>query len=365
MPKRRSNGEGSLHKRKNGLWECTIMVGYHDDGRRKYKSFYARTQKEVKEKVANFKQEQSSGLKLDNTLTFSDWADEWYKNYEGQVSASTYDNYRYTIKLLKDEFGEKPLMEIKPVHVENYLKRMVREGRSHSSIAKLRGMMFQIMKKAAANDLIRKNPVEFADKTKMTKKQESSKDSFTAKEIQRMMLFLPDNRIGHSIRLLLGTGMRTQELLALEPRHIAEDGSSITIEQAVTMVKGTPQIGPPKTQTSYREIPVPEKFRPSALFLRNTAMRYVWYAQRSGRFCNPSSFRKQYKTALEELGDVRILSPHCCRHTYVSQLQAQGVPLETIQALAGHTEIDMTQHYLHVQPEVKNAAVALLNQLAS
>ena len=101
MPKRRSNGEGSLHKRKNGLWECTIMVGYHDDGRRKYKSFYARTQKEVKEKVANFKQEQASGLKLDKTLTFSDWADEWYKNYEGQVSASTYDNYRYTIKLLK------------------------------------------------------------------------------------------------------------------------------------------------------------------------------------------------------------------------------------------------------------------------
>ena len=177
-------------------------------------------------------------------------------------------------------------------------------------------------------------------------------------------LIIPFRNIGHSIRLLLGTGMRTQELLALEPRHIAEDGSSIKIEQAVTMVKGTPQIGPPKTQTSYREIPVPEKFRPSALFLRNTAMRYVWYAQRSGRFCNPSSFRKQYKTALEELGDVRILSPHCCRHTYVSQLQAQGVPLETIQALAGHTEIDMTQHYLHVQPEVKTAAVALLNQLA-
>ena len=364
MPKRRSNGEGSLHKRKNGLWECTIMVGYHDDGRRKYKSFYARTQKEVKEKVAKYKEDIANGLKLDSNLTFGDWADEWYKNYEGQVSACTYENYRYTISLLKQGFGDQKLADIKTSHVESYLKQMVKEGRSQSSIAKLRGMMFQIMKKAAANDLIRKNPVEFADKTKMTKKQESSKDSFTAKEIQRMMLFLPDNRIGHSIRLLLGTGMRTQELLALEPRHIAEDGSSIQIEQAVTMVKGTPQIGPPKTQTSYREIPVPKKFRPSALFLRNTTEKYIWYGKIPCRFCNPSCFRKHYKKALEELGGVRMLSPHCCRHTYVSQLQAKGIPLETIRYLSGHAEIDMTQHYLHIQPEVKTAAVTVLNQLA-
>ena len=158
--------------------------------------------------------------------------------------------------------------------------------------------------------------------------------------------------------------MRTQELLALEPRHIAEDGSSITIEQAVTMVKGTPQIGPPKTQTSYREIPVPKKFRPSALFLRNTTEKYIWYGKIPCRFCNPSCFRKHYKKALEELGGVRVLSPHCCRHTYVSQLQAKGIPLETIRYLSGHAEIDMIQHYLHIQPEVKTAAVTVLNQLA-
>ena len=59
-----------------------------------------------------------------------------------------------------------------------------------------------------------------------------------------------------------------------------------------------------------------------------------------------------------------MLSPHCCRHTYVSQLQAKGIPLETIRYLSGHAEIDMTQHYLHIQPEVKTAAVSVLNQLA-
>ena len=52
MPGKRSNGEGTLRKRPNGLWECTMMVGYQEDGRRRYKSFYGKTQKEAKDKAA-------------------------------------------------------------------------------------------------------------------------------------------------------------------------------------------------------------------------------------------------------------------------------------------------------------------------
>lgn len=48
-----------------------------------------------------------------------------------------------------------------------------------------------------------------------------------------MMEGLPDDKIGWSIRLMLFTGMRPGELLGLEPRHIAKDGSWINIEQVV------------------------------------------------------------------------------------------------------------------------------------
>lgn len=40
-----------------------------------------------------------------------------------------------------------------------------------------------------------------------------------------------------------------------------------------------------------------------------------------------------------------MLTPHSCRHTYVSQLQALGVDLSTIQSLVGHVDTDMTQQY--------------------
>ena len=51
MAKRRSNGEGTLRLRADGRWEMTIMDGFRDDGKRRFKTFYGKTQKEVKAKA--------------------------------------------------------------------------------------------------------------------------------------------------------------------------------------------------------------------------------------------------------------------------------------------------------------------------
>lgn len=73
------------------------------------------------------------------------------------------------------------------------------------------------------------------------------------------------------------------------------------------------------------------------------------------------SFRRCFYTALKEVGGVRLLSPHCCRHTYVTQLQAKGVPLETIAALVGHSSIDTTMGYTHISMDTLMGAVSSLN----
>ena len=59
---------------------------------------------------------------------------------------------------------------------------------------------------------------------------------------------------------------------------------------------------------------------------------------------------------------MRELTPHSCRHTYVSQMQALGVDLATIQSMVGHADLDMTQHYLHVQAPVKQKAIKAFDQ---
>ena len=354
---KRSNGEGMIRQRADGRWESRVMIGYKDNGKPDYKSVYGKTKKEAREKLKVFLDERSSGIDTSHNYNFSNWADIWFEHHQDNITATTQENYRYTLRILKDYFGVRQLTDIKAYDVEVFLKVLRKEERSDSCLAQCRGMLYQIFHKAEANDLVRKNPVRFADKMR-SREPTKRKEAFTAEEVKLLMEKLPKDRIGISIRLLLGTGMRSQELLALEPRHIAEDGSLIQIRQAVNMVKGTATVGQPKSRDSYRDVPIPPNLRWCAIQLRTTNRTFVWEAGKKDQPCNPSYFRDKFKAAIGEIEGVRVLTPHSCRHTYVSQLQALGVDLPTIQSIVGHADIDMTQHYLHVQDSIRRKAVS-------
>ena len=358
---KRGNGEGSI-RRHGKSWHARIMDGYKPDGKPNIRYFSGRTQAEVRAKLNKFKQQRDAGVAWEQ-YDFSTWADKWFEGHKESISPTTIEGYRYTLRLLKGHFGTTKIAEIRAIDIEEFLRKLRENGRADATLAKCRGMLFQIFRKAEANDLIRKNPVAFADKMR-SNGPAKAKDAFTAEEVQRLMAQLPEDRIGWSIRLLLGTGMRTQELLALEPKHIAGDGSMIQIRQAINMVKGTPVVGTPKSRDGYRDVPVPPSLRRCALQLREQAGTYIWESPRKpGYPCNPSHFRDKFRAALEEILGVRLLTPHCCRHTYVSQMQAMGVDLATIQSIVGHADLDMTRHYLHVQEPVRQAAAARFSEI--
>lgn len=289
MARRRSNGEGTLTLRKDGRWECTIMDGFQPDGKRKYKSFYGKTQAEVKKKRNEYIRLKEAGIFIEKEYLFPEWADMWYENHKDNIKPTTQENYTYTLKILKNGFPRRKIKDIKAYDIEQFLKKLRRDGRSDSCLTQCRGMLYQIFNKAEANDLVHKNPVRFAEK--MRKGPPKRKESFNAEEVQILMAKLPQNRIGWSIRLMLATGMRTQEILALEPRHIADDGSAITIEQAINMVKGTAVVGTPKSYDSYRVIPVPVNVRYCARLLAATDKKYIWEEKKPDSPCNPSHFR--------------------------------------------------------------------------
>ena len=356
MSGKRTNGEGNIRRRKNGQWEAAIMDGYRSDGKPKMKYFCGKTQKEVKEKLNKWKLERASGLDVSSNYTFTQWSDFWFEYYKDNITATTQENYKYILRTLQDYFGTWRIVDVKPVDIELFLKKLRVDGRSDSYLSSCRGMLYQIFHKAAANDLVRKNPVEFAEK-KHKQKTANRKEAFTAEEVRLLMQYLPDDKIGWGVRLLLGTGMRSQELLALEPSDIETDGSVIHIRQAINMVRGRVTVGEPKSRDSYRDIPVPANLRSYAVALRATNNRYIWQSPKRDVPCNPTYFRDKFKEALENIEGVRVLTPHCCRHTYVSQMQALGVDLATIQSIVGHADIDMTQHYLHVQESIRQNAI--------
>ena len=242
-------------------------------------------------------------------------------------------------------------------------------GLSKSYVTKCRAMLIQIFDYLEMNEIISSNPARKAKWVKITpvftldEQEEIKKDAFTQQEIMLLMKHLPDDLIGHSIRLLLGTGMRVQELLALMPKDISEDGSQIHVYKAVKTVGGLPELGPPKSRKSRRIVPVPEDYRGDALYLKqNAGSIYVWTSsKRENGLYDVGSFRRRYYNAIKGVTGVRRLSPHCCRHTYVSNLEKHGVPMELIARLAGHSKIETTNGYLHTQMDTLENAVAVLN----
>jgi site-specific recombinase XerD len=53
---------------------------------------------------------------------------------------------------------------------------------------------------------------------------------------------------------------------------------------------------------------------------------------------------------------------HVLRHTFCSHLAMLGAPAGAIQELAGHSELGMTQRYMHLSQSALDSAIQLLNR---
>ena len=89
MGKRRANGEGSIRKRHNGIWEGRIKINGLP------KSVYGKTQSEVRMKLTEIRND----LDNDEYITPSDttvkeWLELWQDEYLEDVKQSTADRYK-------------------------------------------------------------------------------------------------------------------------------------------------------------------------------------------------------------------------------------------------------------------------------
>ena len=298
---------------------------------------------------------------------FDKWADTWLKDYESEVEASTFSGYTYTIRILKDYFQDTPVSDIRALDVNHFMDHMRRKEMSKSYMTKCRAMLIQIFDYAEANQLIATNPARKAKRIRdkgdaKLLNAEKKKDAFTEEEQELIRKGVQDDLMGHSLRLLLGSGLRTQELLALQVDDISEDGSSISVTKAIKMTNGVPYLGPPKSDRGRRVVPIPEKYRADAIYLReHSGVHYIWNSQRESGLFDVGAFRNRYYRYVKKIPGVRPLSPHSFRHTYISSLEQRGVPMEQIARLAGHTRVSTTDGYLHTNIDTLAAAVVVLN----
>ena len=366
MAGKRFNGEGSVYKRPNGTWRGQVMDGYDENGKAIRVSFSGRTKSDVLSQIRAYREQREANIVYAKELMLSEWAEKWYESYKSQVQHSTYAGYRYTLKLIQEGMGDRKLQDIIPMEVNQFMDALAEREYSMSLIRKVRAMLIQIFDSAQDNNLIMRNPARrsklMRDKREFLAEQSDEKETFTDEEIELLETYLEDDLLGNSIRIMLCTGLRTQELLALSPSDFADDGSFVNVTKAIKTVNGHSMLGPPKSRSSRRRIPIPEKYRECAKFLcEQGGKEFIWSLPGKNPLYSVGSFRRRYYTAIGKIPGVRKLSPHCCRHTYVTRLEARNVPMEMIARLAGHSEIKTTDRYLHTAMETLANAVSVLN----
>src|SRR5215471_14811238 len=96
MSKKRGNNEGSITRRKNGLWMAQVTIGRDSKtGKPKRATFYGKTRQEVAEKLTKALQERQQGTFVaPHKTTLAEWLDTWLWEYKKpRVRAITFDTY--------------------------------------------------------------------------------------------------------------------------------------------------------------------------------------------------------------------------------------------------------------------------------
>lgn len=365
MSKKRGNGEGTIRPLKSGRWSWSVMIGRDAHGKILYDRLIADTKKELQDKIIEYQAQRRQGRK--ETPTFTLFSNAWWNRHKFNVRVSTQGSSIYVLQKLQSYWEDTPIDQITASAVHDMLIYFDSEMHlSNSYITKLRGMMHQIMQTAEADDLVRHNPVRYIvfrpQSATNAKILCNKKDAFSLDEIAEIYT-APASKIRDFLLIMIATGLRSQEVLALRGTSIGQAGSCIHVKSAVNMERSKPIIGSTKNKSSIRVVPVPVTIQSIVAKYITYGDNLIWESDRKkGQPINPSTFRAQTKKFCKGAG-VRCLTPHCGRHTCITQLRAHGVDSEVVKALVGHTRNDVTEGYNHIPWAVLVKAMDTLNDL--
>ena len=320
-------------------------------------------------------------------MTVDAWFNRWLKDVVGNRAPNTLRNYRERYEHNVQPFiGSMLLRDVKPMDCQMILNAMESDY-AGSTIRQTYMTMGTFFKSAKDNGFIDRHPMDGVRYTKPVR----AVDDIHFLTVDEQKRFLEAAKGSHNYAqyaLILETGLRTGEMIGLTWDAIDWEKRTLTVNKTLEFryKQDEWRAGPPKTESSYRTIPLTDtaydilreiydtrEYRNESKDLstiltfmdrktgqnRKLVMRdLVFINWRTGMPAKNSSYDTHLYKLCDEAG-IKRFCMHALRHTYATRAIESGMQPKVLQKLLGHASSKTTMdRYVHVTDDSMQKAVA-------
>ncbi len=389
---KRANGEGTAYQRQDGRW-CAQIVVTTPEGRRKRKTVYGKTQREVLARKRDIESAQAAGRPVTTAQapTIKAYGEVWLTQTLrsrvelGDLAPATWRQYRdiWVVHIAPD-LGHHRLDALTPPLIRSWLGDKRVSPSSHGrplsprTVQLLHATLRKAYNDAVRDGLLAHNPVLSVAGPPVRRRRGRF---LTRDEARLLMTVIRGDELEALWALLLGSGLRIGEALALHWADLYLDASRLTVRGAVgdlpgpmTMERSGRRRGlrAAKTASSHASVPLPafvvDALRKQRLSVTEQRLAaHAWshedlvFPSAIGTVLDPANVARRWRALRVRAGlpDVRV---HDLRHSTATFLLAAGVPMKAVQEILRHSRLGTTADlYTHVLPEVASDAAARLN----
>lgn len=384
---KREHGQGTIYLRKDGRWYGAVQNGYNENGKPKMITVYGKTEAEAKRKLKEkIKLINSDGLILQNNtiknITVEEYCTNWLKNVKvNELKPSSYDRKELTLSnQVYPSIGMLQLSQLSIDDVQEMISQLKQKELSYSSIKKAYEAINECCKYAIIRGDLQKNPCTGVTLPKNLKHQDGDIKFYTEKQVESLLqqaTIKYNNgknkyRLGYGIQLLLYTGLRIGEALALTWEDVDIQNKTIKVNKNLKQVKNRDDDqsvykiiiqNSTKTNSGTRIIPLNNKSIEALKQIKKITGQYKYvFSTETGNNVSARTCDRMFRKIQENCGFKEIYGVHALRHTFASLLFKKGVDVKTVSEILGHKDVSVTYNtYIHLIQEQKVSAMKLLD----
>jgi len=369
MSKKRSQGEGSIYKRKDGLWTAQVTVEGKHVGK------YFKTQREARDWLHTTNSQIKDGLTLSGAQTsYEQFLVQWLNTIKSSIRPKTHEQYtQIVLQHIIPALGAIKLKDLRPDHIQSLYNRKLKDGASVRTVILIHSVIHRSLNHAMQWGLLGRNSAQAVTRPKLRRKEMKILNDT---QVRSLIMAAKGTKYEGMFWLAVATGVREGELIALRWSDLDWKNQKLQIQRQVQRIKDQGLVfSEPKSASGRRviilgkttierlrihfELQQSERQFAGAKWKENDLI----FPTSVGTPMEASNLLKHFKEYLKKanLPDIRF---HDLRHTAASLMLLQGVHPKVVQERLGHSEIGITLNiYSHVLPAMQEVAAEKMDEL--